>query len=215
MIKLSKPSKMPCKSWSLQAIDTCPGSTDKKGELVPACAGCYATTGNYRFPNVKNVRVHNGTDWKRSAWVDDMVKAIGKDTHFRWLDSGDLYSLTLARKVYTVMLKTPNTAHWLPTRMYKFSKFKAILHDMAYLPNVVVRHSSDSITGELLPDTLNQSTIVETLESAPIGSTPCKAYSQGGKCLECRSCWDKAVSVIAYPAHGKKIAKFYKSVGSK
>ena len=49
MLKLSKASKMPCRSWSLQALDTCPGSRDKSGELVPACSGCYATDGNYRF----------------------------------------------------------------------------------------------------------------------------------------------------------------------
>ena len=52
MIKLSKPSKMPCLSWSLQALDTCPGSKDSTGKLVDACTGCYATDGNYRYPNV-------------------------------------------------------------------------------------------------------------------------------------------------------------------
>ena len=51
MIKLSKASKMPCRSWSLQAIDTCPASIGSDGELVDACKGCYATTGNYNFPN--------------------------------------------------------------------------------------------------------------------------------------------------------------------
>jgi hypothetical protein len=28
-----------------------------------------------------------------------------------------------------------------------------------------------------------------------------------GKCGGCRSCWDKSVSLIAYPAHGKKMNK--------
>ena len=64
MIRLSKPSKMPCKSWSLEALDTCPASTDSNGDLVPACVGCYATDGNYRFPNVKAPRVSNKQDWK-------------------------------------------------------------------------------------------------------------------------------------------------------
>ena len=84
MIKLSTPSKMPCKSWSLQAIDTCPGSIDPStGGLVPACQGCYATDGNYRFPNVKAPRIHNREDWKRTEWVSDMVEAIKNDPFFR------------------------------------------------------------------------------------------------------------------------------------
>ena len=39
MLKLSKASKMPCRSWSLQALDTCPGSRDKSGDLVPGLFG--------------------------------------------------------------------------------------------------------------------------------------------------------------------------------
>ncbi|GAI65558.1 unnamed protein product, partial [marine sediment metagenome] len=74
MLKLSKASKMPCKSWSLEAIDTCAGSRDPvTGELVPVCADCYAAKGTYRFPAVKALRVHNKQDWKRDDWVSDMV----------------------------------------------------------------------------------------------------------------------------------------------
>jgi hypothetical protein len=77
-IKLSKASKMPCRSWSLQALDTCPASVNSDGSLVDACKGCYATDGNYRFPNVKAPRLHNREDWKRDAWVDDMVVRAGQ-----------------------------------------------------------------------------------------------------------------------------------------
>ena len=35
------------RSWSLQALETCPGSIAAPGELVDACKGCYATSGNY------------------------------------------------------------------------------------------------------------------------------------------------------------------------
>ena len=79
MIKLSKAGKMPCRSWSLQALTTCPGSKGGDGELVDACKGCYATTGNYRFPNVKAPREHNQEDWQRDSWVDDMVAELDND----------------------------------------------------------------------------------------------------------------------------------------
>ena len=99
MLKLSKTSKLGTKSWSLQALDTCPGSKNPDGSLVPACSGCYATTGMYHFGAVKAVRLDNREDAKRSGWVADMVAALKKEKHFRWFDSGDMYSLELAEKI--------------------------------------------------------------------------------------------------------------------
>lgn len=208
MIKLSKTSKLDgIKSWSLQALDTCPGSVSHKTELVAACQGCYATTGNYVFGNVKAPREHNKKDWKRAAWVPDMVEALRDEDYFRWLDSGDLYSLALAEKVYRVMQATPWVEHWLPTRMYKFPKFLPVLRAMQALPNVSVRFSSDSVTGEFTPG-LHGSTIVPEDKATSVkGVHVCEAYDHGGKCSGCRACWDRGIPVIAYVAHGKKMAK--------
>lgn len=208
MIKLSKTSKLDgILSWSLQAIDTCPGSSDGKGGLVPACQGCYATTGNYNYPNVKLPRALNRDDWKRDAWVLDMVAGLSNSRYFRWFDSGDMYDLKLAKRIYLVMLLTPEVKHWLPTRMHKFDKFKQVIADMQALPNVVVRLSSDSVTGGLI-EGLNTSTIFSG--DVPDGVTECKAYQHEGKCNGCRACYDKDVQVIGYKAHGVKMAKVIK-----
>ena len=103
MIRFSKAGKMPCRSWSLQALDTCPASRDKNGELVPACAGCYAVGGNYRFKNVKSVREENRKEWKRDDWAQDMIEEMNlNDRFFRWFDSGDIYSIRLAEKILEV-----------------------------------------------------------------------------------------------------------------
>ena len=190
MIKLSKAGKMPCRSWSLQAIDTCPASIGSDGELVDACKGCYATTGNYRFPNVKKPREHNKEDWKRDSWVDDMVAELDNDRYFRWFDSGDMYHIQLARKILEVMKRTPWVRHWLPTRMHKFAKFAPVIQEMNNLPNVVVRLSSDSVIGETIPGA-NTSTIIPTPEQATAEMTVC----------------DKDTAVIAYPAHGREMIK--------
>jgi hypothetical protein len=206
MIKLSKAGKMPCRSWSLQAIDTCPASIGSDGELVDACKGCYATTGNYRFPNVKKPREHNKEDWQRDSWVDDMVAELDNDRYFRWFDSGDMYHIQLARKIMEVMKRTPWVRHWLPTRMHKFAKFGLVLLEMSSLPNVVVRLSSDSVIGETIPGA-NTSTIIPTPEQATAEMTVCEAYSRDGKCGPCRKCWDKDTAVIAYPAHGREMIK--------
>lgn len=196
------------RSWSLQAIDTCPGSIASPGELVDACKGCYATTGNYRYPNVKAPREFNRTDWERLDWVDSMVQALQNDRYFRWLDSGDLYALGLAEKVLEVMKATPWVNHWLPTRMHKFPKFRQVLQAMQALPNVMVRFSSDSVIGEYVPG-LHGSVIgptTDTFQEQP-GVALCRAYENDGKCSGCRQCWNKDIPLIAYPAHGKQMAR--------
>lgn len=209
--KLSKASKMPCRSWSLQALETCPASIGADGELVDACKGCYATDGNYRFSNVKAPRLHNREDWQQSDWVDAMVAELDNDRYFRWFDSGDMYSLKLAEKIYAVMVATPWTRHWLPTRMHKFAKFADILAKMEALPNVVVRLSSDSINGDII-DGATTSTIIPTISHRKPKMTICEAYEREGKCATCRACWDKNVEVVAYVAHGRKMAKQIKDL---
>ena len=209
MPKISVTSKLDgIRSWSLQALDTCPGSIESPGVLVDACRGCYATDGHYRMANVMAPREFNRTDWTRLDWCDNMVQELMKDEYFRWLDSGDLYSLALAEKVLEVMQRTPWVKHWLPTRMHKFPKFRMVLDAMQNLANVSVRFSADSITGEYIPG-LHGSVIGpsdETFQEHP-GASLCRAYEHGGKCSGCRACWDKTIPLICYPAHGRKMAK--------
>jgi hypothetical protein len=206
-MKISVTSKLDgIRSWSLQALETCPGSIAAPGELVDACKGCYATSGNYRFANVKAPRAHNKIDWQRTGWVDDMVKELDSDRYFRWFDSGDIYTLALAEKILEVMKRTPWVKHWLPTRMHKFPKFALVLREMQALPNVSVRFSSDSVQGEYIKG-LHGSVIIPTPDDVKKSMTLCEAYSHEGKCNGCRACYDKKVKLIAYPAHGKTMHK--------
>jgi hypothetical protein len=150
----------------------------------------------------------NREDWQRDDWVFVMVQSLDNDRYFRWFDSGDMYALELARKIYMVMQATPHVKHWLPTRMHKFAKFQAIIELMRELPNVVVRASSDSVTGEVLADQSHSSTIASSFDDQSI--TVCQAYEHGGKCSGCRACWDQSVAVIGYVAHGKSMSKVIK-----
>jgi flavoprotein len=77
---------------------------------------------------------------------------------------------------------------------------------MQALPNVSVRFSSDSVTGAYVKG-LHGSVIIPTPADVKKGMTLCEAYSHEGKCNGCRACYDKAVKVIAYPAHGVSMAK--------
>ncbi len=207
MNKLSKTSKLDnILSWSLQALETCPGSLSAAGVLVDACSGCYATTGCYSFKGTKAVRADNKAAWQEAGWVDTMVAALKKQSFFRWFDSGDMYSLSLAVKMYEVMAATPHVKHWLPTRMYKFAKFEAILAKMEALPNVMVRRSSDAVDGTFTKG-VHGSTIIPAGQPLPAGVVACTAPDNGGKCNGCRACYSKEVPVVAYIAHGRKMAK--------
>lgn len=192
---------MPCKSWSLPALETCPGSRDKRGELVEVCQGCYATTGMYHLPKVRFSREHNRHDWKRPEWADDMVAAIGKDPYFRWFDSGDVFHPKLAKKIREVIMRTPNTQHWLPTRCYKIEGIKAYLASIKKMKNACVRYSADKIGkfnkrhGSVVYDG-------DCDTDVPEGVTVCEAKTRGNTCGDCRNCWDKTIKVIGYPVQG-------------
>jgi Gene product 88 len=207
MVRISVTSKLDgIRSWSLQALDTCPGSKALDGSLVDACSGCYATTGNYVFDNVKAPRLHNREDWQRDVWVSDMVKALDADRYFRWFDSGDVYALELAEKILEVMTLTPWVKHWMPTRMFKFAKFRPIIAKMQALPNVSVRFSSDAIDGTFSAEHGSTIGTIDVLTEIK-GLSICHAYDNNGKCSGCRVCWDKTVPVVGYVAHGRKMTK--------
>ena len=163
--KFSDTKKLGARSWSLEAVDTCPGSFLSKEEradrpdkhlLVDTCHVCYARSGNYRRPSVKTPREHNREDWKREEWVEEMVQLLWKEhnksatdqLYFRWFDSGDMYALPLACKIHEVIARTPWCEHWLPTRMHKFKKFHEILNELDDLPNCYLKTSGDSVMGE-------------------------------------------------------------------
>lgn len=208
-VKLSNTSKLGVKSWSLQAINTCPASIGADGQLVDACKGCYATAGNYRFANVKAPREFNRQAWQEDGFVSDFIKALQKERFFRWFDSGDMYDLRLANKMLEIMKATPHVKHWLPTRMHKFKKFHAVIQEMAALDNVVVRLSSDSVTGGLVQSELTDtnSTIVPEYALDEYDGFICKAFYQDGKCLDCVACYDKSIKTVTYVGHGVSMKK--------
>ena len=229
--KLSNTSKMPSKSWSLPAWETCLGAriTDydtNKPDVADACKGCYALTGAYMFPNTIKAREHNVLDWQKTDWVQAMVKLIGKAKYFRWFDSGDVYAVALAEKITLVIRATPNCLHWLPTRAYKDTPIRAVFNRMTtkyhyhkssyseaervdsgdYLPNAIIRYSSDSVNGKRLSNKMGLNSVIIQSESDFIpekGYALCRAYTRGGSCGDCRACWSDKVDTVAYIYHGR------------
>jgi hypothetical protein len=218
-ICLSDTSKMPCRSFSTVARVHCPGSRFRnklgKMEVVEACKVCYADSGHYLHASTRAVREFNAVEWKHADFVQAMIKAILSEGNnvFRWFDSGDIFNLEFARKIYMIVLFTPSVKHWIPTRSHKIAKFLPILEALQNLENCVVRYSSDSITGEPLKTEAPQSVIYGTLEEVPEGATICNAYKgteSTPTCEACRECWNPKTKIVAYKGHGKSFAKAHR-----
>lgn len=188
---LSKPSKMPGGSYSIPAVRCIVGSklAKKKGSV---CHGCYALKGFYRMPVVKKALERRFVSLSDPLWVDAMVVLVAKHRWFRWHDSGDLQSVTHLERICDVALRTPNTRHWLPTR--EVGICRSFIKNSHVVPdNLIIRVSSPMVDGKPLPYD-HTSTVVTTGGDCPAGQ-------QGGKCLDCRRCWDKEVGNVSYPKH--------------
>ena len=187
---LSKPSKMPGWSYGLPAKECKTGSRLRK---IPGstCHGCYALKGCYVFPVVKEAQYRRLQATKGPQWVEAMAAAVNskKSTWFRWHDSGDVQDLDHLNKIFEVCELTPSKRHWLPTR-------EAWIRDHAkrFPKNLIVRLSMPMVDQTPAGSWSNTSTVVTAGASCP-------APLQGGKCSDCRNCWNKKISNVSYGKH--------------
>jgi len=196
IISLSKPDKMPGYAYGLPAWEC---KTGAKLVKVPGsvCAGCYALKGNYaRFPEIKKSQYKRLASISRPEWVEAMAvvinsKAVAQHGYFRWHDAGDIQSPEHLQKIFEVCKLTPSVKHWMPTREAQFLKDI----DPAQVPdNLIIRMSSHMI---------DQGPVTFWPHTSTVGSSTrtCPAPDQGGKCGDCRSCWNKEIPNIEYGKH--------------
>ena len=187
---LSAPGKMPCPSINLPAPACITGSLLAQIEGT-TCHGCYALKGRYRFPNVKEAMDRRLKALSDSRWVRAMVVLMEGRKFFRWHDSGDIQSAWHLKRILEVCKQTPRTNHWLPTRE---AKLLALMDPNIIPPNLIIRLSATKVDGaasKSWPWTSTVSTKDKT----------CPAPNQGGKCLDCRSCWSRDIKNITYAKH--------------
>ena len=190
--KLSKTSKMPCHSYNLPATKCITGSKMAKIKGT-TCYDCYALKGMYNFPVVKEAMMRRYKAINHPEWVFAMAVLINskKSKYFRWHDSGDIQSIEHLQKIFEVCKATPNTIHWLPTREAQILKQV----DKKDVPNnLVIRLSAIKVDGNA-PKSWDLTSTVSTKKYT------CMANKQGGKCLDCRACWNKKIKNIIYPLH--------------
>jgi len=196
---LSKPSKMPCHSWSIPAKNCKMGSKLAKLK-TSVCNKCYAMRGFYPTPNVTNALARRFEALLNPDWVSAMTLAISGSEgsgFFRWFDSGDIQSLAHLKQIAQIANNLPGIQFWLPTKEYK------IVSDFTKeneLPeNLTIRISGYMIDGPA-PVALSKKIGVLTSTVSKTSWT-CPAGNQGNKCLSCRACWDKTVPNVAYKYH--------------
>jgi len=194
---LSDTSKMPGKSYGLPANKCKVGS--KLAKIVgTVCEECYALKGSYLWNYTKVAQERRFSRLKHPKWVTAMTALIQRIPWFRWHDSGDVQGDWHMDNIIQVCRNTPNTQHWLPTREYAVIT-KAVKRTK--LPdNLTVRLSTLKIDFPP-PTALAKRLGVVTSGVAKKNSFDCPSSKQGGKCLDCRACWDLGVENVNYKLH--------------
>jgi hypothetical protein len=188
---MTRTSKMPGLSYSLPAWECKTGAKLRK---IPGsvCAGCYALKGNYtRYPAIKAAQYVRLKAITHPDWVRAMVAQVKRQKYFRWHDAGDLQSLEHLKKIFEVCRLTPDTKHWMPTREAQYLK----LVDPDTVPsNLIIRMSSHMI---------DQGPVSFWPWTSTVGSSSrtCPAPDQGGKCGDCRACWNRDIRNVEYGKH--------------
>ena len=187
---LSATGKMPCPSINLPAVACVTGSKLAK---VPGttCHGCYALKGRYNFKYTKIAMNRRLAALQDSRWVRAMVVLMKDRKYFRWHDSGDIQGPWHLKRILEVCKQTPNTKHWLPTREAQLLQY---LDPNIIPPNLIIRLSATKVDGAASKSWPWTSTVSTTTKTCP-------APNQGGKCLDCRACWNRDIQNITYAKH--------------
>ena len=193
---LSHPSKMPEAAWGI-STSRCQMGSILAGQENTVCGRCYARKGRYRFSNVQEKLETRFQGLEHKLWVPAMVLLIRWEVgaHMRWFDSGDLTETNLLYNICRVAEHTPHIRHWLPTQEHQLVREFAEEEDIP--ENLIIRLSGRHIDGTPPPNWPTTSTVYT--QTPQPETFVCQASTRKNRCGECRSCWDKSVSVIAYP----------------
>lgn len=225
---LTTTTKMPSQSFSLPAGRACPsafyGEHFKVGQPATVdpstiCGSCYAQKGQYTWPVVQHAQesrfmwvldCQRRGDAGAAEFVSTMVAAIRRSTahqtgqkYFRVHDSGDLFSVWYADAWRTVAGQLPDVRFWIPTRSWRTKQpaMLAALEQLASQPNVTLRPSAlffnapaPRIPGFAAGTTASPADLDDD-------TWTCPAPGQGGKCLDCRVCWDAPEMPVSYHQH--------------
>ena len=212
---LTTTSKMPCKSYSIPSALCYTGSRLKKIK-GSTCEHCYT----YRYARYQHVlakQIERFRSITNPRWVEAMVvllKAEG-NPYFRWHDSGDIQDVRHLEDIVEVTRQTPHIMHWLPTLetriLYKyvdkhgtFDQYKNLVIRLSTpminaKANTNIAYSLGVLSSRVVKEKNLSKSTLKVLNDRNI--CPAKTVEHGGKCLDCRKCWNKEFLVIGYIYH--------------
>lgn len=197
---LSSPSKMPCHGYSTPASRCITGGKLRKVANT-ICSVCYALKGRYVFPNVLDAMEKRFQSLFNTAWVDAitfLIQKKEKSGYFRWHDSGDVQGTWHLSKIVEVANRLPQIKFWLPTR--EISIVSDWVNAGNKIPeNLTIRLSAFMLDGQ--PPIAAAKRLGLCVSGASATDFNCPAYSQDGKCGDCRNCWNKDVFQVNYKKH--------------
>lgn len=206
---LSNPSKMPGKAFGLPAAGAaCPVGAKLAEIPGNTCSECYAAKGMYRFETTRRAQALRfrlvqralSNPAARAEWIDAMVTLVGRQSWFRWHDSGDVFSLDYLRLIVDVVNCTPGTRHWLPTRELFTVRAYQRTHG-AFPANLTVRLSLPKVDASAVDAARVGASFGLPTSRVTTGAPSCVAPQQGNECRDCRACWDASVTDVSYRKH--------------
>jgi hypothetical protein len=213
---LGDPSKMPGLAYGLPPRKCRVGRKLAKLTGTP-CSKCYACKGRYTATdghgnpgtvaraqeNRLRALESNLAEWSDSFVV--ILRALSpstadRDKFFRWHDAGDVQSVEHLQAICDIATRCPDWHFWLPTQEH--GDVRKFLAAGGRIPeNLTIRESSPRL-GQRITGTVGCTSYVEPDRAKFRASADrCRAYETGGKCGDCRRCWQRSVPVVIYPEH--------------
>lgn len=201
-------SKLPGLSYDLPAAMCQMGSLHAStGNPLLTChpSNCYAKHGFFPLDSKQQQMWKSFRSLTDERWVASMVEAIrlkrelGPEeldhSAFRWHSSGDIQGLWHLQKIVDVarLLEEEGVRFWVDTKEH--ATVLRYHEDGGTTPSNLIVRLSHARIGDRLPN-LDRGFPVSTV--SPEGDRPkdawlCPADEQGGRCLDCRACWNGEV----------------------
>ena len=196
---LTVTSKMPAKSYSLPTAE-CPTGFKLSKVAGTICFSCYADRGFYKVyaKGIQKAQNKRLASIDHDSWVTAMLTLIGNDSYFRWHDSGDIQGMPHLQKLVAIAKAKPACTFWLPTR--ERGTVRAYLKFFGAFPkNLIVRLSAVKVDQK--SQTFSGMLTSSVHSKLPAIGIICGAPENGGKCGECRHCWNPDIKNVSYKLH--------------
>jgi hypothetical protein len=130
--------------FSLPAVTTCPGRT-------ALCEGiCYATSGFFRFSNVRRSLQSSYDASRQDGFASVISNEISRRSSIKAVrihPSGDFYSAEYISSWISIVKSSPDTRFWGYTRSWRKPELLSKLKELSELPNIELFASIDEEAG--------------------------------------------------------------------